>query len=576
MLQELVIRDFAIIESLDLNFEKGMTALTGETGAGKSIIIDAVSLLAGARGSSEFIRTGAKKATLQGMFFAGDNTHTQAKLTEFGLELDDGQVLLERDLYASGRNVCRVNGQMVNTTTLRAVGETLVDIHGQNEHQELTRPESHIHLLDQFGGAELQDKLAAYTDIFTQYKQAAAALQKKNANEQEWAQRLDMLRFQVDEISAVDLTPTIEDELVAEHDRLANFQRIQESLGEAFAALGDDEFDPLDYIGSAESTMSDISALDPAYAEIAENIAGAFYTLQDARNDLSRQIDGLEWDEARLAEVEDRLNELQQLRRKYGETISDVIAYGEKAQQELASMEATEADASGLEGRVAELREQVVTLGSELTALRQAAATTLENQVHEQLQALYMAKTVFSVVFAAVPDDEYSIFGHDQVEFYIQPNPGERAQPLAKIASGGELSRIMLALKTIFAESDGVTSIIFDEVDTGVSGRVAQAIANKIVTIASQSQVLCITHLPQVAAMANHEYKIGKEVVDGRTQSTVTPLTAAERVDELARMLAGEEITELTIQHAKELLKMADEARAKLVQPKGTIGKDRQ
>lgn len=565
MLQELVIHDFAIIESLDLSFEKGMTALTGETGAGKSIIIDAVSLLAGARASSEFIRTGTKKATLQGMFYAADNEHTKAELAKVDLELDGGQVLLERDLYASGRNVCRVNGTLVNTSTLRAIGETLVDIHGQNEHQELTRPETHVHLLDQFGGPELQALLSEYTGVFATYQQRAAALRKKNANEQEWAQRLDMLRFQVDEISAANLTPNLEEELEVERDRLANFQRIQESLAEAYGVLSDEEFNPLDAIDTAQSTMADIGNLDPEYAEIAENIAGAYYTLQDAQKDLSRQMDSLEWDEDRLNAVEEQLDNLQQLRRKYGDSMAAVIAYGEKAQKELASMEATEADANGLEEQVADLRAQIVELGGRLTKARHAAAAKLEDAVHAQLKSLYMAKTVFSVNFAPVPEDEYSAFGHDQIEFYIQPNPGERAQPLAKIASGGELSRIMLALKTIFAEADGVTSIIFDEVDTGVSGRVAQAIANKIVTIAASSQVLCITHLPQVAAMANHEYKIGKEVVDGRTQSTVTPLSEDARVDELARMLAGEEITPLTVEHAKELLRMAHETRAKLV-----------
>lgn len=565
MLQELVIHDFAIIESLDLSFEKGMTALTGETGAGKSIIIDAVSLLAGARASSEFIRTGTKKATLQGMFYAADNEHTKAELAKVDLELDGGQVLLERDLYASGRNVCRVNGTLVNTSTLRAIGETLVDIHGQNEHQELTRPETHVHLLDQFGGPELQALLSEYTGVFATYQQRAAALRKKNANEQEWAQRLDMLRFQVDEISAANLTPNLEEELEVERDRLANFQRIQESLAEAYGVLSDEEFNPLDAIDTAQSTMADIGNLDPEYAEIAENIAGAYYTLQDAQKDLSRQMDSLEWDEDRLNAVEEQLDNLQQLRRKYGDSTAAVIAYGEKAQKELASMEATEADANGLEEQVADLRAQIVELGGRLTKARHAAAAKLEDAVHAQLKSLYMAKTVFSVNFAPVPEDEYSAFGHDQIEFYIQPNPGERAQPLAKIASGGELSRIMLALKTIFAEADGVTSIIFDEVDTGVSGRVAQAIANKIVTIAASSQVLCITHLPQVAAMANHEYKIGKEVVDGRTQSTVTPLSEDARVDELARMLAGEEITPLTVEHAKELLRMAHETRAKLV-----------
>lgn len=556
--------DFAIIEDLDLSFENGMTALTGETGAGKSIIIDAVSLLAGARGSSEFIRTGAKKATLQGMFYAADNAHTQAALAAVGLKLDGGQVLLERDLYASGRNVCRINGQLVNTSTLRSVGETLVDIHGQNEHQELTRPERHIHLLDQFAGQPLLDVLSEYRGIYAEYQKRSAALRKKQQNEQEWAQRLDMLKFQVDEINAANLESGQEETLTAERDRLANFQHVQDALGSAYGELSGDEFNPLDVIDNVMQTMQGISDLDPSYKEISESVASAYYTLQDAQSELSRQMDTLEWDAGRLDEVEENLNQITNLKRKYGDTVEAVITYGQKAQKELREMQSAEQDASGLEETVDELDQRMHVVAAKLTKLRHKAALTLEKAVHVQLRALYMAKTIFSVHFSSSGDTTCGPDGADTLEFYIQPNPGERAQPLAKTASGGELSRIMLALKTIFAESDGVTSIIFDEVDTGVSGRVAQAIANKIVLIAQHSQVLCITHLPQVAAMSDYEYKIEKNVAAGRTQTSVTPLRPEQRVDELARMLAGTEITDLTRQHASELLQLADKTRAEL------------
>jgi DNA repair protein RecN (Recombination protein N) len=564
MLQELMVHDFAIIEDLDLSFENGMTALTGETGAGKSIIIDAVSLLAGARGSSEFIRTGAKKATLQGMFYAADNAHTRQALADVGLQLDGGQVLLERDLYASGRNVCRINGQLVNTSTLRRVGETLVDIHGQNEHQELTRPESHIHLLDQFAGPELLRVLDDYHEVYAEYQKRSAALRKKQQNEQEWAQRLDMLTFQVDEIDAANLEPGQEEALNSERDRLANFQRVQDALGTAYGDLSGDDFNPLDVIDNVMQTMQGIADLDPAYKEISESVASAYYTLQDTQSELSRQIDTLEWDEDRLNEVEESLNQINNLKHKYGDTVEAVIQYGQKAQKELKEMQSAEEDASGLEETVARLDKERRAAADKLTELRHAAAVKLEKAVHVQLRALYMAKTVFSVHFSKEKDAVCGPDGADTLEFYIQPNPGERAQPLAKTASGGELSRIMLALKTIFAESDGVTSIIFDEVDTGVSGRVAQAIANKIVLIAQHSQVLCITHLPQVAAMSDYEYKIEKTVTAGRTQTSVTPLRPEERVDELARMLAGTEITDLTRQHASELLQLANKTRLEL------------
>lgn len=563
MLQELLIRDFAIISQLDLSFEPGMTALTGETGAGKSIIIDAVSLLAGARGSAEFIRTGAKKAVLQGMFTAETNSRTQAALAAVGLALDNGQVLLTRELHASGRNVCRVNGQLVNTNTLRQIGETLVDIHGQNEHQSLTHPERHILMLDEFGGQEIAERKASYQTLYTTYQRKLSALRQKQRNEQEWAQRLDMLRFQVAEIDAANLTPTLEQELTTERDRLANFQHIQEALGGAYAALSGEEFNPLDIVERASQQLSSISHLDPAYQEINETVSGAYYALQDAQTALSRQLDQLEWDEGRLDEVEAQLNQINELKRKYGDTIDAVMTYGEKARRELGEMTATESDATGLEQAVTQLKEKTEAAAQSLSDARHRVATTLEAAVHEQLRALYMAKTVFSVHFSET-ETTLGPLGMDTLAFYIQPNPGERAQPLAKIASGGELSRIMLALKTIFAEADGVTSIIFDEVDTGVSGRVAQAIANKIVQIAQHSQVLCITHLPQVAAMSDNEYQIKKDIVDGRTTTRVTPLAPEQRVDELARMLAGSEITALTRQHASELLALAEKTRAAL------------
>jgi DNA repair protein RecN (Recombination protein N) len=567
MLQELVIHDFAIIDHLELSFETGMTALTGETGAGKSIIIDAVSLLAGSRGRTDFVRTGAAKAELQGLFDATSNPKTVAVLKQFDLDTDDASVLLQRDIYASGRNICRVNGHLVNTSTLRAVGETLVDIHGQNEHQQLVHPESHLGLLDQFGDDHLQELLSEYQTLYAQYQHTASALRKKQANEQEWAQRLDMLQFQVQEIQSANLHADEETTLTAERDRLANFQRISTALNASAAVLSDeDDVNPLDQVAEAMRNMQEIADLDPAFASIASELESAYYTLQDVQSDLARQVDDQTFDEGRLDDIEKRLELFLQLERKYGDSLPKVIAYGQKAAEELANMEAFDADASDLEAQVEKQHEQLLAVGAKLTKARKTTAKALVDAIHQQLAALYMAKTIFSVQFTPVAHNAERPDGLDVVEFYIQTNPGEAAKPLAKIASGGELSRIMLALKTIFAKSDGVTSIIFDEVDTGVSGRVAQAIANKISTIATQSQVLCITHLPQVAAMSDHEYLIQKAVADGRTKTTVTPLTQTQRVDEIARMLAGDTVTELALEHASELLKMAATTREQLRQ----------
>ena len=559
MLQELAIHDFAIIDNLALSFQSGMTALTGETGAGKSIIIDAVGLLAGGRGSVDFIRTGASKASLEGLFDAQANPLTESKLQAFGV-MDPDQndtVLLQRELFRSGRNVCRVNGHLVNTATLKAIGETLVDIHGQNEHQQLMHSETHLGLLDAFAGDDLLKIRHQYAEVYQNYQRTLQAVKQKQANEQEWAQRLDMLKFQVSEIQSADLQPHEDTDLSTERDRLANFQRINAALQESYALLSDEEVNALDQIGQAMSSMQSIADLDPDFAAIADNLQSAYYSLQDVQNDLSKEHDDQEFDEGRLDEVEKRLDLFNQLKRKYGETLDEVIAYGKRAAAELNQMEQAETSVEDLDSNLKESQAQLQKLGAALSKRRHAAAKQLTKAIHEQLASLYMDKTVFSVHFTKAKD--FRADGLDEAVFYIQTNPGEEAKPLAKIASGGELSRLMLAMKTIFARSEGVTAIIFDEVDTGVSGRVAQAIANKISLIAKRSQVLCITHLPQVAAMADHEYVISKAVHDGRTTTQVNKLTHKARVEEIARMLAGEKITKLTIEHAEELLRMADE-----------------
>ncbi|MCB4408960.1 DNA repair protein RecN [Latilactobacillus sakei] len=566
MLQELVIHDFAIIDQLAISFDEGMTVLSGETGAGKSIIIDAVGLLAGGRGSQDFIRTGAKKATLEGLFTLPENSTTAALLAEYGIEHDDQTILLQRDLALNGHNVCRVNGHLVNTTTLKKIGETLVDIHGQNEHQELMYPDRHLGLLDEFAHTTLASAKAAYQETYQAYRQTEKALKKKQQNEQEWAQRLDMLKFQTNEIDAAQLQPDEESKLIEERAKLSNFQRINQALQASRAILSGEEGNALDQIAIAMNQMQEIAELDPEFKRIADNLQTGYYTLQDSGSDISREVDNLEWDEARLDEIEQRLETINNLEHKYGDSIPEILAYGAQITKELQAMQATEANASELEQQFEQQQAQLLEEAAVLSEKRQAAAQQLEKAVHQQLKALYMAKTVFKVEFATVDDQQFMRSGRDKVEFYIQPNPGEKLRPLAKTASGGELSRLMLALKTIFSESQGVTSIIFDEVDTGVSGRVAQAIANKISEIAQHSQVLCITHLPQVAAMSDHQYQIQKQIKQNRTETSIQKVTGKKRVAELARMLAGTEVTELTLEHAQELVDLAETAKAQIRQ----------
>lgn len=557
MLQELTIDNLAIIKHLTLDFASQMTVLTGETGAGKSIIIDAVGLLAGGRGSQEYIRRGEDKLSLQGQFAIPADPAMGDLLDSMGIDHEDGMLIISREIHRNGRNIIRVNGELINTTMLRKIGAHLVDIQGQNEHQRLMQPETHLGMLDQFAGAAVTQLLAKYQERYRDYVKLKAAVNKKQANEQQWAQRLDMLRYQVKEISAADLKPNEEDELTSERDRLEHFQQINNALQQAVATFNEGEAPVLDQIATVMDAINGIADFDDAYDQLSKSLNDAYYALQDVANEAGQQLDLLEFDDGRLAEIDQRLTTIGDLEHKYGDQVKDVLAYYDQIKGELDEMESAADSNSDLEQRLATAEGELKELGKQLSQVRQRAAHELAKRVHQQLTELYMAKADFEVHFANHSADEFTPTGIDTVEFYIRTNPGETMGPLAKIASGGELSRVMLALKTIFAQNEGVTSIIFDEVDTGVSGRVAQAIADKIKLIAAHSQVLCITHLPQVAAVAQHHFLIKKGVHDNRTTTRVTALTDSQRVDELARMLSGEKITALTREHAQELLEMA-------------------
>lgn len=553
-----MIHDFAIIEQLTVDFSNKMTVLTGETGAGKSIIIDALGLLAGGRGSSDFIRKGANKALIQGQFVVPEDSKTAALLEEFGIEYEEDGLILQRDLYRSGKNVCRVNGVLVNLSTLKKIGHTLIDIHGQNEHQELMVPEQHLHLVDNYL-PEIKRKLAQYQEVYQNYHKLYQALEKRKQNAHEWAQRLDMLQFQVAEIGEAQLHEGEEEELREQKLQLDNYQTIHRALEMSYQALNGEELDVLSALGDAVNEMEEVSDLSSDLHSISEKLTNAFYDLQDVAHEVSDQLSDLEWDEGTLNAIEARLETIGQLKRKYGDSITTILSYYEKITAELETMQQSDENIEEQQEKVEVAKKEALIVAKELSILRKSAAKKLEQEVHQQLSALYMDKAVFDIRF--FENTDLTENGLDRVEFYIQTNPGEEMGPLAKIASGGELSRIMLALKTIFAQNKGVTSIIFDEVDTGVSGRVAQAIAEKISQIAQNSQVLCITHLPQVAAVADHHYFIAKHVLNGRTETSLTVLGEAQRVEELARMLSGSSITKLTLEHASELLKMATQSK---------------
>lgn len=567
MLQALHIQNFAIIQDLSLDFSHGMTVLTGETGAGKSIIIDAVGLLAGGRGSTEFVRYGTKKCLLEGHFSLNENQEVMKLLDEHSIDSDDEVIMIQREIFATGRNVCRINGTIVTIAVLKEIGTALIDIHGQNEHQELMVPESHIELLDQYGDKKLANAKKRYKELYKEYKAVKKEQNEWQYNEQELAQRLDILKFQVDEIGEAQLEDHEEETLKEEEQKLSNHQSIVEALSSSYNALQGEENSGLDLVGQAMDSMASIEGMDEKFKQISDTVSAAFFQIQEASSDIYNEMDNLEYDEERLNEIETRLNLIQQLKRKYGQSIQEIKDFYSKVLAELEKIDNREGQMDHLNKRVKELETKLVKEAYGLSKYRRESAKRLEKAIHEQLKELFMDKVVFSVHFSKEMKEFKTNAayenGMDKVEFYVATNPGEPLKPLVKVASGGELSRMMLAMKTIFSKEQGMTSIIFDEVDTGVSGRVAQAIADKIYSVAQYSQVLCITHLPQVAAMADQHLYISKVIIDERTSTHVEQLPEDDKIQEVARMLAGSEITKLTIDTAKELLALASNKKIK-------------
>ncbi|WP_456274097.1 DNA repair protein RecN [Bacillus sp. AK031] len=567
MLQELSIKNFAIIDELTVSIEEGLTVLTGETGAGKSIIIDAVHLLVGGRGSSEFVRHGEKKAEIEGLFTLENKNHPcYRKAEEFGIDIEEGMVVLRRDISSHGKSVCRINGKLVTIAILRELGSTLIDIHGQHEHQELMNETLHLTLLDQYAASGLKISLSNYKEVFREFESVQSRLKKYNENEQEMAHRLDLIQFQLAEIEKASLVPGEDEALIEEKNKLMNFEKLFQSLQNCYSSI-QGEGRGLDWAGLAMSHIEGAAELDSKYDSLLESISNSFYLLEEAAGTVRSELDGLEFEPDRLNIIESRLNEINTLKRKYGSSIEEVLEYSAKIEEEIETVTNKDTLIHELETKLKSLEKDLYLEAEQLSSIRKKAAKNLTARIHEQLKELYMDKTAFEVRFLQEPSKngqfKYRKDGADQIEFFISTNPGEPLKPLSKVASGGELSRVMLALKTIFSKHQGITSIIFDEVDTGVSGRVAQAIAEKIYQVSINSQVMCISHLPQVAAMADSHLYIAKKSRSGRTSSSVTALNQEEKIREIGRMISGVEFTDLTREHAKELLGLAESIKSK-------------
>ena len=550
MLLEISIKNFAIIEAISLNFEKGMTVLTGETGAGKSIIIDAMNMMLGARATTDVIRHGAPKAEIEGLFSVENSHALQMIFDEQGIELGD-EIIIRREILQNGRSVSRVNGQMVNLSVLRSIGQYLVDIHGQHDQEELMRPQLHIQMLDGFGDADFLELKQAYQTNFDAYRNMRKQLLEIKKNQEEHKARIEMLEFQMAEIESASLQPGEDLKLNQERDKLLNHKNIADTLTNAYTMLDNDEISSLANVRSAMNDMESLEEYDAEYREISTSLSESYYVLEDVAKRLEDIIEDLDFDGNRLIQIESRLDLIHAITRKYGGNVDDVLMYFAKITEEYNLLTGNHLSSDDMEAELKKLEVSLVDLASKLASARHNLAQQLEIEIQQELKDLYMDKARFQVQFTK---GKFTREGNESVEFYISTNPGEDFKPLVKVASGGELSRLMLAIKSAFSRKEGKTSIVFDEVDTGVSGRVAQAIAQKIHKIGQNGQVLAISHLPQVIAIADYQFFIEKISNDHSTVSTVRLLTVEERVEEVAKMLAGENVTEAALSQARELL----------------------
>ncbi len=565
MIRALSIRNLAVIDSVELTFGSGLHVLTGETGAGKSIMIDAISLVLGARGSSELVRHGAKKAEIAALFEFPEKHPVWQKLDDYGLNADDdGTLLIKRDIAQNGKSTCRVNGQIVTLTMLRQIGSLFIDVHGQHDHQSLLREEEHVAWLDAYAGEQLQRLKQEYRQLYSEYRQVEHDHRRLTEGERETVQRIDLLEFQAKEIAAARLSEDEEERLQRRRQKLAHMEKLVQHVQDAYYTLKSDG-QVMNDISRALAQVETAAGYDPELNDVAEMVRNAYYQLEEAAVTLGRQAEGQEFDERELNEVEARLHVIEQLKRKYGSTVRDIIQYGERVEAELDVLKNRESHSAELKSRLDELQKQLIVKARGLSQMRREAARTLEQEVERELAQLHMKQTTFRIEFQALAraEEDRPLYkdGWDRLRFAISPNPGEPPKPLAKIASGGELSRVMLALKTIFHDVDEAGTLIFDEIDTGVSGRAAQAIAEKLYRIAKKRQVLCVTHLPQVASMADCHFYIDKQVESDSAVTNVRVLSQQDRINELARMLGGVEVTQKTKQHAEEMLRLAAQSK---------------
>ncbi len=553
MIHHLYIKDFAVIDELDLEFGPDLNLLTGETGSGKSIIVDAIGIALGERADSDTIRSGCEKALVEAVLDVDCSPDALKCLEDAGFSPDEGRMIVSREVQRNGKSQCRINGRQATVSLLKEITDHLVDAYGQHEHQYLLQSERHLGVLDAWCGGEIDVLRSDVAADHAEFRRLQAELRQLQSDERERARSIDLYKFQVEEITSANLSPGEEDELLADRNRLANAEKLHAATSTALDLLTErsDESCTSDTLGEAVMALQGISGLDEQLQPAVESLQSALYMIQDAVRDLRSYRDGIEFNPDRLTAVDDRLDLIRGLKRKYGETIEDILKYGSELDMKLESLVHSDERSAELRGEIDRVESAAMSSAEKLSKLRRLGAAVFAHAVEGELGSLNMPDAVFQVSQVSKALDASGI---DKVEFLISANPGEPPRPLAKIASGGEMSRVMLAIKSAMSAVDSMTTLIFDEVDVGVGGRTAEVIGQKLVALAEKAQVLCITHLPQVASRPGEHFSIAKHLCEGRTVVRVRKLSHDERVQEIARMLGGIKLTDTAVQHAREML----------------------
>lgn len=550
MLSEIYIQNLAVIEKAAIDFSMGLNIFTGETGAGKSIVVDSINAVLGQRVSREIVRTGCDKAVVVGVF-TDLPAHVLNKISEYGYETDNGQLIVQREIHADGRGNARICGRPASISVVKDICSELVNIHGQHDNQALLSTEKHIHMLDEYGGYD--DVLETYRSIFHELRDVVVEMKNLSADETQKEQRRDFLSYQIDEIVSADLQPDEDIQLEEDVKLMRNYSNIAESLNEAHQYLmGDEENNgAVDLLASASSAVNSIGESGEELESIATALQDIYYTLQEVSGRIGIFMEGFDFDPARLAAMEERLDEIRRLKKKYGGSLEEINRYLVSAQQELETLESADARLEELAQKRHELMQKAQQQGEVLSKCRAEAAKRFTASVTRELKFLDMPNVVLKVLLTPC---KMNRLGRETVEFLISTNPGEPPKSISKIASGGELSRIMLAIKNCLADKDRIPTMIFDEVDTGVSGRAAQKIGLKLKEVAHNKQVLCVTHLAQIAAMADTHFLIKKDAQDGRTYTSVIPLDFEGRKHEVARIMGTGEMSDLLLQNAEQMI----------------------